>query len=239
MADMGFLPQVEWILRTSRGPPPDAAVLGHARRRGRRAGAPLPCTIRCCHEVESRHRSPSTRWTHRFLLVHEMDKVKVARRHRAQACRARWCSCAPSAAPTASSSQLKQRRRGRRRPSTATSARRRASGRSTTSRTGSSRCSSPPTSPPAASTSTTSTSSCTTTRRRTTRPTCTARAAPPGPASPASSSRSCCGTRSSRSSGCCRASASKQPIVEVFSNDPAWPIWPRGTRPTPRNAATR
>ena len=31
MADMGFLPQVEWVLRRVPDRPPDAAVLGHAR----------------------------------------------------------------------------------------------------------------------------------------------------------------------------------------------------------------
>ncbi len=33
MADMGFLPQVEWLLRQVDGWPPDHALLGHARRR--------------------------------------------------------------------------------------------------------------------------------------------------------------------------------------------------------------
>ena len=71
MADMGFLPQVEWILRNVEGTPPDAAVLGHPRRRGRHADQALPARPRC-----------STRWCpavtvgqmeHRFFAVHQMD----------------------------------------------------------------------------------------------------------------------------------------------------------------------
>ena len=42
MADMGFLPEVRRLLDQSADRPPDAAVLGHARRRRRRARPALP-----------------------------------------------------------------------------------------------------------------------------------------------------------------------------------------------------
>ena len=42
MADMGFLPQVRKLLDLTPRRPPDAAVVGHARRRRRHARAPLP-----------------------------------------------------------------------------------------------------------------------------------------------------------------------------------------------------
>jgi superfamily II DNA/RNA helicase len=76
MADMGFLPQVEWILRHVGGPHQtllfsatlDGAVDVLVRRYQR---DPV------FHEVESRTITVEE-MEHRFLLVHEMDKVKVA-----------------------------------------------------------------------------------------------------------------------------------------------------------------
>ncbi|MGQ0617126.1 MAG: DEAD/DEAH box helicase [Acidimicrobiia bacterium] len=76
MADMGFLPQVEWILRHVGGPHQtllfsatlDGAVDGLVRRYQR---DPVH------HEVESRTITVEE-MSHRFLLVHEMDKAKVA-----------------------------------------------------------------------------------------------------------------------------------------------------------------
>jgi len=76
MADMGFLPQVEWILRHVGGPHQtllfsatlDGAVDVLVRRYQR---DPV------FHEVESRTITVDE-MVHRFLLVHEMDKVKVA-----------------------------------------------------------------------------------------------------------------------------------------------------------------
>jgi superfamily II DNA/RNA helicase len=76
MADMGFLPQVEWILRHVGGPHQtllfsatlDGAVDVLVRRYQR---DPV------FHEVES-HTITVEEMLHRFLLVHEMDKVKVA-----------------------------------------------------------------------------------------------------------------------------------------------------------------
>ena len=62
MADMGFLPQVEWILRNAERVAPDAAVLGHPRRRGRHADQALPA--RSGHARDRvRRRSPSRRWS--------------------------------------------------------------------------------------------------------------------------------------------------------------------------------
>ena len=74
MADMGFLPQVEWILRNVEGDHqtlPFSATLDG----GGPAGPALPAP-------RSTTRSPPggqrrVQMTHRFLLVHEMDKVKV------------------------------------------------------------------------------------------------------------------------------------------------------------------
>ncbi|HEY2814195.1 MAG TPA: DEAD/DEAH box helicase [Acidimicrobiales bacterium] len=76
MADMGFLPQVEWILRHIGGPHQtllfsatlDGAVDVLVKRYQR---DPV------FYEVESRTITVDE-MVHRFLLVHEMDKVKVA-----------------------------------------------------------------------------------------------------------------------------------------------------------------
>jgi len=76
MADMGFLPQVEWVLRHVGGPHQtllfsatlDGAVDVLVKRYQR---DPVH------YEVESRSITVEE-MAHRFLLVHEMDKVKVA-----------------------------------------------------------------------------------------------------------------------------------------------------------------
>ncbi|MEY2421195.1 MAG: hypothetical protein QOI95_1262 [Acidimicrobiaceae bacterium] len=76
MADMGFLPQVEWVLRHVGGPHQtllfsatlDGAVDVLVKRYQR---DPVH------HEVESRSITVEE-MAHRFLLVHEMDKAKVA-----------------------------------------------------------------------------------------------------------------------------------------------------------------
>ncbi len=76
MADMGFLPQVEWLLRHTDGPHQtllfsatlDGAVDTLVKRYQR---DPV------FHEVESKTVTVEE-MAHRFLLVHEMDKVKVA-----------------------------------------------------------------------------------------------------------------------------------------------------------------
>ena len=101
MADMGFMPQVEWVLRRLERAAPDAAVLGHPRRSRRPPGQPLPDRpglprggVLALTTVEAME--------HRFLQVHQMDRVKVV----AAICRSSGevalSSCAPSAAPTAS-----------------------------------------------------------------------------------------------------------------------------------------
>jgi superfamily II DNA/RNA helicase len=76
MADRGFLPQVEWVLRHVGGPHQtllfsatlDGAVDVLVKRYQR---DPVH------HEVESRTVTVDE-MLHRFLLVHEMDKIKVA-----------------------------------------------------------------------------------------------------------------------------------------------------------------
>jgi superfamily II DNA/RNA helicase len=75
MADMGFLPQVEWILRNIDGEHQtllfsatlDGVVDGWCSATSR----PGPARGRVAH----RHGRPDD---HRFIHVHEMDKVKVA-----------------------------------------------------------------------------------------------------------------------------------------------------------------
>ncbi|HMC70602.1 MAG TPA: DEAD/DEAH box helicase, partial [Mycobacteriales bacterium] len=76
MADMGFLPQVEWILRHVGGP--HQTLLFSATLDGavdvlvkRYQHDPVHC------EVESRTITVDE-MAHRFFLVHEMDKAKVA-----------------------------------------------------------------------------------------------------------------------------------------------------------------
>jgi superfamily II DNA/RNA helicase len=76
MADMGFLPQVEWILRHVKGRHQTLlfsatldGVIGSLVRQYQ--------TDPVFHEVESRAVTVD-QMTHRFLMVHEMDKVKVA-----------------------------------------------------------------------------------------------------------------------------------------------------------------
>jgi superfamily II DNA/RNA helicase len=76
MADMGFLPQVEWILRHVGGP--HQTLLFSATLDGA-----VDVLVRryqhdpVHHEVQSRTITVE-QMSHRFLQVHEMDKVKVA-----------------------------------------------------------------------------------------------------------------------------------------------------------------
>ena len=75
MADMGFMPQVEWLLRHLTRPHQtmlfSATLDGDVDRLVRNE---LTDPVR--HEVVSDH-STVTAMEHRFLLVHQMDKVKV------------------------------------------------------------------------------------------------------------------------------------------------------------------
>ena len=76
MADMGFLPQVEWLLRQAKNE--HQTLLFSATLDG-----VVDSLVRryqhdpVFHEVESREVTVD-QMTHRFLLVHQMDKVKVA-----------------------------------------------------------------------------------------------------------------------------------------------------------------
>jgi superfamily II DNA/RNA helicase len=76
MADMGFLPQVDWVLRRIEGPHQtmlfSATLDGDVDRLVRRH---LSDPIR--HEVASARPTVES-MQHRFLQVHQMDKVKVA-----------------------------------------------------------------------------------------------------------------------------------------------------------------
>ncbi len=75
MADMGFLPQVEWILRNVEGT--HQTLLFSATLDG-----VVDSLVRRYQHEPSRHEVASRgvnveQMTHRFLAVHEMDKVKV------------------------------------------------------------------------------------------------------------------------------------------------------------------
>ncbi|HTT86282.1 MAG TPA: DEAD/DEAH box helicase, partial [Acidimicrobiales bacterium] len=76
MADMGFLPQVDWVLRRIHGPHQtmlfSATLDGDVDRLVRRH---LSDPVR--HEVASARPTVES-MEHRFLQVHQMDKVKVA-----------------------------------------------------------------------------------------------------------------------------------------------------------------
>ncbi|UDY36789.1 DEAD/DEAH box helicase [Dermatobacter hominis] len=76
MADMGFLPQVEWILRNVEGD--HQTLLFSATLDG-----VVDSLVRRYQHDPTRHEVASKgvnveQMTHRFFLVHEMDKVKVA-----------------------------------------------------------------------------------------------------------------------------------------------------------------
>ncbi len=75
MADMGFMPQVEWLLRRLEAP--HQAMLFSATLDGdvdRLVRDELTDPVR--HEVISSSKTV-TEMEHRFLLIHQMDKVKV------------------------------------------------------------------------------------------------------------------------------------------------------------------
>ena len=194
MADMGFMPQVEWVLR--RLERPHQTLLFSATLDGavdRLVTRYLTDPVH--HEVASSTQTVAA-MEHRFLQVHQMDKVKVA----AAICRAQEKVLVFVRTKRGADRLVEQlEKEGSGRPgSTATCARSTGSGPWPTSLRASCTCWWPPTWPPAACTSRASTWSSTTTRPRTTRPTCTARAARPGPARPASWPPWPCGTRSSR-----------------------------------------
>ena len=100
MADDGFTPQVEWILRHCTGRTPDDAVLGHARRRRRAPHPALPVRPdrgggRLGHR-HGRHDAPPVprRAPH--------GQGPGRRRHRPGHPQGRSCSARPSACATAS-----------------------------------------------------------------------------------------------------------------------------------------
>ena len=211
MADMGFLPQVEWILRRIEGV--HQTLLFSATLDG------------AVDSLVTRYQNDPvvTRWrpsevtveemAHRFLAVHEMDRKRVVAAIVGSATRTMVFCNTKRACDRLAGDLAKLGVRPSR--STATSGSASGRRRSASSPTASCRRWSPPMSRPVASTSTTSTSSSTTTRQMTTRPTSTARAARPGPVARAWRSPWCCGTRSSRSSACrsgwpwtCRSSRS-------------------------------
>ncbi len=77
MADMGFLPQVEWLLRQFRQRP--AQMLLFSATLDREVDSLVRTYLRdpVLHEVPSEVPTVED-MTHRFLAVHQMDRVKVA-----------------------------------------------------------------------------------------------------------------------------------------------------------------
>ena len=108
MADMGFLPQVDWIMRrieirTSRTMLFSATLDWDINRLVQRR-----LTDPVFHEVASLTTTVDS-MEHRFLSVHEMDKAKVAASIARNAPKRRCCSSGRSAAPTSSSSNSVRR----------------------------------------------------------------------------------------------------------------------------------
>ena len=165
--------------------PPDAALLGHARGRGRAHRAAYtdrtPAGTSTC-----RPRRRSATWTTASTASRTRPRSpRSSTSWATPSAASRSCSCAPSAAPTGSS-RSSARRTSRPWPCTATSRSPSARRRSPASRRARSRRSWRPTSPRAASTSPASRTSSTTTRPARARTTCTASAARPAPARAAS-----------------------------------------------------
>ena len=163
--------------------PPDAVLLGHARRRGRAARRRA---TRTTPAATSSAAAPSARGDveHRFVARRPRGQARRARARAAPraSAAARSCSCAPSAAPTgwssacAATTSTAVAMHGDKSQAPAREGARAASSAATSTRW------SRPTSPPAASTSTASRTSSTSTRPPTARTTSTASAAPAAPA---------------------------------------------------------
>ena len=107
MADMGFMPPVEWILRHV--PADHQTMLFSATLDGDvdslvRHYLTRPGPPRGALGVGDRHR----RWSTAFLLVHQLDKVKVTAAIAGRRPSGRWSSPGPSAAPTTSAEQLRR-----------------------------------------------------------------------------------------------------------------------------------
>ena len=213
MADMGFMPQVEWLLRHITGPHQtllfsatlDATVDRLVKRY---------LTNPVFHETHS-DQVTVDEMEHHFFRIHQLDKAKVVAAIARGAGKTLVFVRTKRGADRLTSALHEERVRAAAIHGDLRQVAR--SARSPTSRRASSKRSSRRTSRHADSTSKASTSSSTTTRRRTRRPTCTARDGPPGPARRASSSHCCSGTRSSPPNGCnggsacrCRSSRSSR-----------------------------
>ena len=77
MLDMGFKPQVDKIVRLLPERSPDDVLLGHARRRGRRARAPLHAACRRGSRASCPRDRSSGEVDHRFVPVTPDTKVKT------------------------------------------------------------------------------------------------------------------------------------------------------------------
>ncbi len=217
MADLGFMPQVQKLLHRIQSEHQtmlfSATLDGGVRQLVNRY---MHDPVR--HEVESPEATVDE-MEHRFLHVHQMDKVKVAaaisRGVGADArLRAHQAGRRPAGQPAP------PRGRAARAPSTAISARAHANEPCPTSPRASWPCSWPPTSRRAASMSTTSTWSCTTTRPRTRRRICTARGARHAPARAGVAVTLMLWNQENFVRVVQRRLSLDEPIVEVFSNDP-------------------
>ena len=218
MADMGFMPQVEWLLRHMTGPRQtllfsatlDSAVDQLVKRY---------LTDPVFHEVASAHQVTVDEMEHHFFKVHQLDKAKVAAAIARGAEKALVFVRTKRGADRLATTLEGERRPGRRDPRRPAPGRAR-EGASTTSPPASSRRSSRPTSRRAASTSRASTSSSTTTRRRTTRPTSTARDGRRGPARAGVVVTLVLWDQELAVERLQRRLGLSVPIIEVFSNDP-------------------
>ena len=229
MADLGFLPPVEWLLRHI--PVGVQTMLFSATLDGAVARLTRRMVDPSVHAVDD--ASPTVEaMTHRFLQVHYMDKPKVVARLAESNGRTLVFCRTKRACDKVSRALLDLG--CERRPSTVISRSPNASGRWLSSPMAPGPCSSPPTWRHGASTSTPSMPSSTTTRPRTPRPTCTAPGVPPAPAPPGWSCAWSSGTRSSMSAASSVTSASATsrscPCSPTTSASTTWPAGIRSSR---------
>ena len=103
MLDMGFKPVVDRIVADDAARPPDAALLRHARRRGRHARARRTRATRAATSTRPRPSGAATWSTASCACRTRPRSARSSSSSPSPGAAARSCSCAPSAAPTGSS----------------------------------------------------------------------------------------------------------------------------------------
>ena len=218
MADDGFTPQVEWILRHCTGRNQTmlfSATLdgdvGHLIRHY--LTDPVEVAIDAATDtVGTMH--------HLFLAVHHMDKDRVDRRDRPGRSPRSLVFCQTKRLCDRVATALERPRRRRRGDPRRPAAERPRAGAAQVRRGQAGDARRHRRRRPRASTSTTSARSSTTTRPRTPRTTCTVPAAPPAPGATAGRSRSSSTTSTPRCASCsARCGCRWTPPIEVFTND--------------------